>query len=242
MMDWMVPFAVALVAFLYSSVGHAGASGYIAVMTLASFPHDDVKPTALVLNLLVSFMATVQFYRAGFFSWALLWPFAISAIPCAFLGGYLTLPGNVYRVLLGVVLGWAALRLVVSASSVEGSVAEPSKPAALGLGALIGLLAGLTGTGGGIFLTPLLLFMNWAGAKTAAAASAAFILCNSLSGLSGHLLAGKAVPAVAWSMVIAAGLGGAVGSLMGARRFPPRAIRHLLALVLAIAAGKLLTT
>jgi hypothetical protein len=237
-----IPFlaaAVLVVAFLYSSVGHAGASGYIAVMSLFGLAPEVIKPSALALNVLVACLAAWQFWRAGHFCWRLFWPFAVLSIPCAFVGGYASLPTRAFRVLVGIVLLASAVRLLVRppADVVKGS---PPRGAAVGIGAGIGLLSGLTGTGGGIFLTPLLLFRHWAGARTAGAVSALFILLNSLAGLLGNLSATASFPVPALALLAAAGGGGAVGSYLGSRRLPPAAIKRLLALVLLVAAGKLI--
>jgi len=233
--------AIFVVAFLYSSVGHAGASGYIAVMSLFSLAPAAIKPTALTLNILVASIGTWQFYRAGHFSWKLFWPFAVLAIPFAFIGGYVNLPAHVFKVLVGVVLLFSATRFLFRPT--EDVVArEPSRPLALSLGAGLGLLAGLTGTGGGIFLTPLLLGMRWARAKTAAAVSALFILANSASGLLGNLSSTKDFPSFGLVLAGAAVVGGTAGSYFGSRRFDHVTIKRLLAVVLLIAGTKLIFT
>lgn len=173
---------------LYSSVGHAGASGYLAVMALFGLAPDVMKPTALVLNILVATIATVQFYRAGHFSWKTFWPFAISSIPFAFIGGAMSLPGQLYKQIVGLVLLFAAYHFFRRRQSATVNATRPmSIPGAIFAGAGIGLLSGTVGVGGGIFLTPLILFMGWAGTKQTAAVSAAFILMNSISGLAGCL-------------------------------------------------------
>lgn len=233
--------AILLVAFLYSCVGHAGASGYIAAMSLFSLAPEDIKPTALVLNILVAGVGTWQFWRAGHFSWKLFWPFAVLAIPMAFAGGYLSLPSHVFKVLAGIVLWFSALRFLLKPSddTVKG---QPSRPVAVGIGAGLGLLAGLTGTGGGIFLTPLLLFMRWARTKNAAAVSALFILVNSVSGLLGNLSGTKHFPSFAIALAVAAVAGGTAGSYFGSRRFDHAVIKRLLAGVLLIAGTKLMFT
>ena len=156
------------VAFLYSCVGHAGASGYIAVMTLFNIAAVEIKPTALILNILVASIATWQFWRAGHFCWRLFWPFALLAVPMAFVGGYLNLPTHAFKVMVGVVLLFSAVRFLWPPAA-DSVLREPSPTVAIPLGAGLGLLSGLTGTGGGIFLTPLLLFMRWARTKNAAA-------------------------------------------------------------------------
>src|SRR5216117_4245101 len=167
-------FAVGVIAFLYSSVGHAGASGYIAIMTLGGIAPAIIRPTALVLNILVASIGTLQFWRAGYFSWKLFWPFALLSIPAAYVGGYLQPSASVLRVLIGVVLLFSAARLLFRRSDPPQTY-PPSQPAAISVGAGLGFLAGLTGTGGGIFLTPLLLFRRWAHIRQAAAVSALFI-------------------------------------------------------------------
>src|SRR5881398_1185286 len=153
--------AIALIAFLYSSVGHAGASGYIATMTLFGLAATVIRPTALVLNILVATIGSFQFWRAGHFSWKLFWPFALLSIPAAYLGGYLQPSASVLRVLIGAVLLFSAARLVFRRSDPPQTV-TPSRPVAISAGAGLGFLSGLTGTGGGIFFTPLLLFCEWA--------------------------------------------------------------------------------
>src|SRR5213082_3896001 len=185
--------AIGVIAFLYSSVGHAGASGYIATMTLFGIAPAAIRPTALVLNILVASIGAFQFWRAGHFSWKLFWPFALLSIPAAYVGGYLQPSASVLRVLIGVVLLFSAARLVFRRSDPPQAVA-PSRPVAISVGAGLGFLSGLTGTGGGIFLTPLLLFCEWAHIRQAAAVSALFILVNSLSGLAGYFTAVHSVP------------------------------------------------
>ncbi len=233
--------AILVVAFLYSSVGHAGASGYIAVMTLFHLAPAEIKPTALVLNILVASIGTWQFWRVGYFSWSLFWPFALLAVPMAFVGGYLNLPTQVFKILIGVVLLFSALRFFWSPAD-DPVAREPSRPAAISIGAGLGLLSGLTGTGGGIFLTPLLLFMRWAKTKNAAAVSALFILVNSASGLLGNVSSTRHFPAFAIPLAVAAIAGGTAGSYFGSRRFDHTVIKRLLAVVLLIAGVKLIFT
>jgi hypothetical protein len=232
---------VFVIAVLYSSVGHAGASGYIAVMSLLSMAPEVIKPTALSLNILVASIATWQFYRAGYFSWALFWPFAVLAVPFAFVGGHLNLPTHLFKMLLGVVLLYSALRFFIQSKQVL-QIHEPPRTLALASGAGIGFLSGLTGTGGGIFLTPLLLFMGWADAKRAAAVSALFVLVNSISGLAGNFSATNSLPPFIIPLLIAAALGGSLGSYFGSRRIQSAAIKKLLAIVLLIAGLKLIFT
>jgi len=230
---------IALVAFLYSSVGHAGASGYIAVMSLCGLSAGFIRPTALVLNILVACIGSYQFWRAGHFSWPLFWPFALLSVPCAFLGGYLPFASPVLKPLLGAVLLFSAARLFFRHGD-PPQVAPPPRPLSMGVGAGIGFLSGLTGTGGGIFLTPLLLFCRWTYIRRAAAVSVVFILVNSIAGLAGYLSSGRAIPSPAWFLAIAALVAGTIGSYLGSRRFPVRMISLLLAAVLVIAGCKLI--
>jgi uncharacterized protein len=232
---------VFVVAVLYSSVGHAGASGYIAVMTLLALAPAFIKPAALALNVLVSAIAFTQFARAGHFRWALFWPFALLAPPLAFVGGWLQLPTQVFQWLIGAVLLYSALQLFLRPRAADAP-RPPAWPIAVPTGAAIGLLSGLTGTGGGIFLTPLLLLAGWATPKAAAATSALFILVNSAAGLAGHVSGGQAMPAMVAPLLAAAAIGGFIGSTLGSRRFDPTLIRRLLAIVLVIAGVKLLLT
>ncbi len=233
--------AVGVIAFLYSSVGHAGASGYIAIMTLWGLAPTVIRPTALVLNILVAFIGAFQFWSAGHFAWRLFWPFALLSIPAAYLGGYLQPSASVLRILIGLVLLFSAGRLIFRRGD-PPEVVSPSRPTAIGVGAGIGFLSGLTGTGGGIFLTPLLLFFRWAHIRQAAAVSALFILVNSIAGLVGYFTASHSIPSLGFVLATAAVIGGTLGSHLGSRHFPIRTISILLATVLVIAGLKLLFT
>jgi uncharacterized membrane protein YfcA len=234
---WLA-LCVFVVALLYSSVGHAGASGYLAVMSLFGVAPEVMKPTALALNILVATIGSVQFARAGHFRWRLFWPFALLAVPLAFAGGAISLPAAAFKLLVGVVLVASAVRFVLDPHDTTETRA-PALPLAIGAGGALGLLAGLTGTGGGVFLTPLLLLMRWANARHAAAVSALFILANSSAGLAGNLARGGALPTPALALLGAVALGGAAGSYFGSQRLPATAIKRLLALVLLTAGGKL---
>ncbi len=233
--------AIALIAFLYSSVGHAGASGYIATMTLFGLAPTVIRPTALVLNILVAIIGSFQFWRAGYFSWKLFWPFALLSVPAAYAGGYLQPSAGALRILIGVVLLFSAARLIFRRSD-PPQTNPPGKPLAISVGAGLGFLSGLTGTGGGIFLTPLVLFCRWAKIKQAAAISALFILVNSIGGLVGYFSAKHSVPALGIYLAIPAILGGSIGSYLGSRRLPVRGIAIFLATVLTIAGIKLIFT
>lgn len=230
-------------ALLYSSVGHAGASGYLAAMALFGLAPASMKPAALALNILVAAIATVKYYRAGCFSWGLFWPFAAVSIPFAYLGGLLSLPGVVYKPLLGVILLYAAWRSVREAGkAVAAEIKPPRRAVAAATGGGLGLLSGLTGVGGGIFLSPLLLFLGWAETRQVSGTSAAFILVNSIAGLIGVASSGPRLPEALPLWLGVAMLGGFIGSEFGSRRLSSPAIKRLLAVVLAIAGGKMILT
>jgi len=228
-------------AALYGSVGHAGASAYLAAMALVGVAPAVMRPTALVLNILVASIVTLRFARAGYVRPLSLLPFLAGSVPAAFLGGALTLPTTVYRPLVGVVLLVAAARFGWTAARAgEDFPPRAPWPGAVASGAGIGLLAGLTGTGGGIFLTPLLLAAGWAGTRFAAGASAAFILANSISGLAGNVASVGSLPAATPLWLGAVAVGGAFGSQLGSRRMPAPWIRRALAAVLLVAGLKLI--
>ncbi len=230
-----------IAALLYSSVGHGGASGYLAAMALFGVAPDVMKPTALVLNLFVAGVGIFRYARAGCFSWKLFWPFAVLSIPCAFLGGMWKLPPSAYKIILGSVLLFAAWRLAVRQSTHAPAESKPVVlPLALLLGAIIGLLSGLTGVGGGIFLSPLLLLFGWADIRKTAGVSVAFILVNSIAGLLGHLDSVHSLPHELVWWVPAALIGGLIGTELGTRRFTPLVMRRMLALVLVVAGLKML--
>ena len=233
--------AIGVIALLYSSVGHAGASGYIATMALFGIAPIVIRPTALVLNILVASIGTLQFWRAGYFSWKLFWPFALLSIPAAYLGGYLQPSASALRMLIGVVLLFSAARLFIRRSD-PPQTSPPTRPAAISVGAVLGFLAGLTGTGGGIFLTPVLLFCRWAHIRQAAAVSALFIWVNSIAGLVGYFTKVRTIPSLAFILAAAAIIGGIIGSHLGSRRFAVHIISLCLATVLLIAGIKLIFT
>ena len=228
---------LALMAFLYASVGHGGASGYLAVMALFAVAPPLMKQTALLLNLGVSLMSFIAFYRQGYFKWNLFWPFALGSIPAAFLGARIPLTDSTYKQILGACLFLAVIRMVVSLK--EGT--RKSLPAVLGIftGAAIGLLSGMIGIGGGIILSPLLLLFRWASLKEAAAVSALFIFVNSVSGLAGLK---TWIPMDQSQMIywLAASLvGGFLGARWGAGIASNAKVKWILALVLVIASLKL---
>ena len=230
-----------IAALLYASVGHAGASGYLAAMALFSVAPEEMKPTALVLNLLVASVGTMRYARAGCFAWNIFWPFAVLSIPFAFLGGMWKLPVATYKLILGTVLLFAAWRLAIKQSAQAPMTQKPIVlPLALALGALIGLLSGLTGVGGGIFLSPVLLLLGWADVRRTAGVSIVFILVNSAAGLLGHIESVKSLPhQVVW-WAPAAFIGGLVGAELGSHRLTPLLMRRMLAVVLVVAGLKML--
>ena len=227
-------------ALLYASVGHAGASAYLAAMALVGLAPETMRPTALILNLFVASIVVARFSRAGHLPWRSLMPLIIGSVPMAFVGGTIDLPGEVYRPLIGIVLIAGAWRLATAAPSNEGEQ-PPNIPLMPGLavGAGIGLLAGLSGTGGGIFLTPLLVLAAWTGTRDAAGLSGAFILANSVAGLAGLLTAGFSLPPAIGAWVAAVAAGGLIGSWLGAERFSILNLRRVLAFVLVLAAAKI---
>ena len=239
----MLSGGMLVAAFAYASVGHGGASAYIAAMALAGIAPAEMRPIALSLNLLVSGIGTYKFWRAGYFRWRLFWPFAVVSIPLAFVGGAITLPGHAYKILVGIVLIYAAWQLWRSAKAGEEmrAVREPPVWLAMLVGAGLGFLAGLTGVGGGIFLSPLLLIAGWAGTKQTSATSAPFILVNSIAGLAaGFTMKSATLPPQIWVLCIAVLVGGWLGAEYGSRRFTNPFIRRLLAVVLAVAGAKML--
>ncbi len=228
-------------AVLYSAVGHGGASGYLAAMALFGIDPAVMKPTALFLNIIVAAIATIKFYRAGCFDRSLFWRFAVSSVPCAFLGGTIIVPTPIYKPIVGLVLLYAATRLGFNNSITESpKKSVPSNWVPIVLGMIIGLLSGLTGVGGGIFLSPLLLLMGWATIKQSAGVSAAFILVNSIAGLLGYLTKFPVLPSSLWLWAIAAAIGGWLGAEYGSSRIGSKSLQRILATVLTIAGIKLI--
>ena len=230
------------IALLYSTVGHAGASGYLATMALLSFPPAIMKPTALMLNIIVALITTIRFVKAGHFSWRLFWPFALASVPLAYLGGGMHVDATMYKVLVGIALVFAAFHLILRSKVVAddpGQMTSPGIGASLAVGGGLGFLSGLTGVGGGIFLSPVLIILNWAGLRRTAAVAAAFILLNSISGLAGYIQKGGAIPDHLgfWSVAVISG--GFIGSTLGATKFNSPVLRVLLGVMLVMAGVKL---
>ena len=231
-----------IVAFLYSSVGHGGASGYLALMAFFSFAPETMRPTALILNLFVSLIAFVQYYRNGYFQWKLFWPFAVASIPAAFIGGMILIDAEWYKKILGVLLLFPVIRLAGLNFNTEKSRKEQTLFASLIIGAVIGLFSGMIGIGGGIILSPVILLLHWANMKQTAAVSALFIFVNSLAGLAGIYTTGfEYNPEIVWMIAISFS-GGLAGSYLGAKKFDNIFLKRLLAVVLFMASIKLLLT
>lgn len=233
--------AFVLAAALYSSVGHGGASAYLAVMALFALPPEVMRPTALTLNIVVAGLGAWRFIRAKRMDWSVFWPVALTATPLAFVGGAIKLPTDAYRLLLGAVLLFAALRLALPETSTRAPVKPPPVVLA-GAGGAIGLLAGLTGTGGGIFLSPLLIFARWARAVDTPGIAALFIVTNSVAGLAGNVAATRAMPPELPLLLICVLIGAWAGTWAGIRHFTPRILRAVLAMVMVVAGLKLLLT
>ncbi len=228
-----------IVAFLYASVGHGGASGYLALMALFSFPVLVMKPSALLLNIFVAGISFYFFWKNGHFKWKLFYPFAIASIPMAFLGGYLTINPIMYKQILGVFLLIAILRMLNVFGKPKNEIKENNLYLSLLIGAAIGVFSGLIGIGGGIILSPLIILLRWGNMKQAAAVSALFIFVNSVSGIIGFSVNGGVVPMETWYLIPIAVIGGSLGAIYGSKKFNMTTLKYVLAGVLTIAAVKL---
>jgi uncharacterized membrane protein YfcA len=236
-MEILLAILFFLIAVLYSAVGLGGGSGYLAMMGLAGVPPDIMRPVALSLNILVASIGSWTYIRSGYFSARIFWPVVIVSVPFAFLGGYLELPGHIYRPLVGLVLIYSAVRLW--RSTLPGRSLPPVRSdlplwMLLLAGSVIGFVSGLMGIGGGTFLGPLLLLAGWADTKHALGITAAFVLANSISALAGRMTVVPELPASIWMWLVAAGLGGWLGARLASRRLDPRLLRRFLALILLV--------
>ncbi|MFM2146674.1 MAG: hypothetical protein RL732_1510 [Bacteroidota bacterium] len=231
-----------VVAFLYASVGHGGASGYLAIMALFGMAPDIMKPTALLLNLFVSLTAFIFYYRQGYFNWKLFIPLAVASVPMAFIGGMIHLDAVLYRKVLGFLLLIPVARFLFYPNAKEIRPVQNYWAGAIFMGAAIGFLSGLIGIGGGILLSPLLLLLSWSDQKQTAAISSLFIFVNSLSGFGGQLSQGLVLESQMITYVAFAFTGGLVGAWFGALHFRQEVLKYILGVVLLVASLKLLAT
>lgn len=231
---------LAVVAFLYSSVGHGGASGYLALMVIFAFPVSIMKPSALLLNLFVSGISFFIYFGKNYLKPKLFYPLAIPSVPAAFIGGMIPLENNIYKIVLGVVLILAALRLLGFFSSPERENVKINIPLALIMGLVIGLLSGMLGIGGGVILSPILLILGWATIKETATISSLFIFVNSIAGLAGIFVGNKTIPTESFYWVPIAVFGGILGAYYGSGYFSNKVLKYVLSTVILLASVKLI--
>lgn len=231
-----------VVAMLYSSVGHGGASGYLALMAIYAITPDVMKPTALILNLFVSLTSFIQFYRGEHFKWKIFLPLALASIPLAFIGGLITMEASIYKKVLGSLLFIPVIRFLFFANIPDEELKRSNLVLSIVIGSLIGFLSGLIGIGGGIILSPILLLLKWTNQKQTAAISALFIFVNSLSGLAGQLTKGINFSPNMLTYVVIAFAGGLCGAYLGALKFNQNILKNTLAVVLMMAGWKLIFT
>lgn len=231
-----------IVSFLYSSVGHGGASGYLALMALFSFAPETMKPTALLLNLFVAGISFYYYYKAGYFNKKLFITFAIASIPLAYIGGTLEVDASIYKRILAVLLVFAILKMLNVFGKESNNIKEVKLWQGLIIGGIIGFFSGLIGIGGGIILTPIILLLHWGNMKEAAAVSALFIWVNSAAGLVGQLNSGVIIEKESFLLVAIALIGGVLGGYYGSKKINNQSLRYILAFVLVIACFKLVFT
>ena len=231
-----------IVALLYASVGHGGASGYLALMAIYGFAPDVMKPSALFLNLFVSLTSFIMFYRGGHFKWKLFLPFALASIPFSFLGGTISLDAVVYKKILGGLLLFPVIRFFFYPNTPQENLRSSNFIFSVLIGAIIGFLSGLIGIGGGIILSPVLLLLNWTNQKQTAAISALFIFVNSIAGLIGQISKGIQINSSVYSYVAIAFVGGLMGAWLGSLKFNQNILKFTLAIVLLMASVKLILT
>lgn len=238
---WLFLLILPVVSFLYASVGHGGASGYLALMALFSFAPEVMKPTALLLNIFVSAIAFYYYYKEGFFNRKLFIPFAIASIPMAFIGGMIEVDASLYKKILGVLLIFAILKMLNVFGKESTKIKDIKLWQGIVVGGIIGFFSGLIGIGGGIILTPIILLLHWGKMKEAAAVSALFIWVNSASGLVGQISSGVLINIESFALVAIAIVGGFFGAYLGSKKMNNQNLRYLLAIVLVIASVKLIT-
>jgi len=236
---WPFLAILPVVAFLYASVGHGGASGYLALMAIFSFAPETMKPTALLLNLFVAAIAFYHYYKQGHFNKKLFLSFAIASIPMAFLGGMIDVDASIYKKVLGGLLIFAILKMLNIIGKESQYIKDVKIWQGLLVGGIIGFFSGLIGIGGGIILSPVILLLHWGKMKEAAAVSALFIWVNSAAGLFGQLSSGVTLSSQSFVLVGFALLGGFFGSYLGSHKFNNKHLRKVLAFVLIIASVKL---
>lgn len=230
------------VAFLYAAVGHGGASGYLALMAIYGIAPEEMKPTALILNLFVSITSFTHYYRGDYFKYKIFIPMAAASIPLAFIGGMITVEENIYKRILGVLLLFPILRFFFFKNVEDNELKSHKVYFAIFIGGIVGLLSGMIGIGGGIILSPILLLLHWTNQKQTAAISAAFIFVNSVAGLGGMLTQGISFTKDMVLYVIVAFIGGFLGAYLGAKRFNHNVLKYVLATVLLLASYKLIFT
>ncbi len=225
-------------AILYTSVGHAGASAYIAIMTIFDLPPIVIKPTALTLNIFVSSYTSYRYIRNNFFKKSLFIYLILGSVPAAFIGGHINLPSRIYKPIIGVLLLISGFRFLIQSFQVDRQKTEVNRGLAVGLGAGIGLLSGITGTGGGIFLSPLIIWLGWVSVREASGTVAAFIFVNSIAGLLGNIQSTKSLPNGLPIFLVAVLLGAFIGTRLGISIFSTTGIKRALGFVLLIAGAK----
>ena len=239
--SFILLMAISLMAVLYSSVGHGGASGYLAAMALWGLLPEEMRPAALLMNIVVTSWLLYRFQPYKLMPYKLFWPLAIASTPLAFVGGLIKIDAEAYRLLVGVMLLLAAVRMLMINKAAE-SIQQPTMIAVLLVGAILGFSAGLTGIGGGVFLSPILLIFGWCTIRQSTAVAAGFILLNSIGGLAGYIVSDQSWPMGAGWLVIAALAGCLFGGELAAHRASSLTLQKLLAAVLAIAAVKMVVT
>jgi uncharacterized membrane protein YfcA len=228
------------VSLLYATVGQAGGTAFLALMAFASFQSSEMRPTALLLNMVAAAYSTWLFNRSKLIDWTKLKPFLVASLPTAFVGGFIVLDEHVYKIVTGLVLLWAATIMVFRQSRDEEPDRQTHKSAALTVGAMVGFVSGLTGVGGGVFLAPILIAFQWASPKQTAALSAPFILANSAVGLIGAVARGQTPSPDIWTYAISALAGAVIGTTIGLRCLSQTVTRYVLATILATAGLQLL--
>ncbi|TXB66774.1 sulfite exporter TauE/SafE family protein [Vicingus serpentipes] len=239
---WIFLLLLPIVAFMYSSVGHGGASGYLAMMALFGFAPESMKPTALLLNLFVAAISFVHYTKAGHFNKKLFLVFAFASIPMAFIGGMIEVDASFYKKILAVLLVFAIFRMLNVFGKEVNNVKDVKIWQGLFVGGSIGFFSGLIGIGGGIILSPVILLMHWGKMKEAAAVSALFIWVNSAAGMFGQIYSGVRIDEQVFILVGTAVLGGFFGAYYGSKHFNNNLLKYMLAFVLAIACIKLILT